>query len=476
MDERPESSVRRNRWAAFGPGLLFAGAAIGVSHLVQSTRGGAEFGMAAALVVVASCLVKWPAFRFGPLYASATGNSLLDGYRRRGRWTLVIFGLVTLAVCFTTLAAVTVVTAGLLLNLLPGLKDWIASLGLPGGGTLDVTWVSGGLLAVVAIGLLTGGYRLLERVMKLVMPVLALCTLVSAGLAVSSIDPAGWTAIPPIDDSSSRSLLAAIIGWMPAPIDIAIWSSLWTLAKVRTARRRNSVRSVLLDFDTGYVSTMVLAVGFVVLGAAVMYGSDLEFSNQATEFGRQVVDLYAAQLGEWTRPIIAIAAFLAMLSTTVTVADGFPRATAALVASFFGPTRPTRQSRSGGVVPRAMREAMDRSMTPRPETEGSSNEETARRSEGGLLVYWIAFFGIASGAMLILVKVVPADFKRLIDLVTITSFLVAPVLVLFNHLCVTGREMPISLRPNVVWRAWSWVCFAATLGLALVYVTLLLVD
>ena len=27
-----------------GPGLLFAGAAIGVSHLVQSTRAGAEFG------------------------------------------------------------------------------------------------------------------------------------------------------------------------------------------------------------------------------------------------------------------------------------------------------------------------------------------------------------------------------------------------------------------------------------------------
>ena len=27
-----------------GPGLMFAGAAIGVSHLVQSTRAGAEFG------------------------------------------------------------------------------------------------------------------------------------------------------------------------------------------------------------------------------------------------------------------------------------------------------------------------------------------------------------------------------------------------------------------------------------------------
>ena len=29
---------------SLGPGLLFAGAAIGVSHLVQSTRAGADFG------------------------------------------------------------------------------------------------------------------------------------------------------------------------------------------------------------------------------------------------------------------------------------------------------------------------------------------------------------------------------------------------------------------------------------------------
>ena len=27
-----------------GPGLLYAGAAVGVSHLIQSTRAGADFG------------------------------------------------------------------------------------------------------------------------------------------------------------------------------------------------------------------------------------------------------------------------------------------------------------------------------------------------------------------------------------------------------------------------------------------------
>ena len=87
----------RSFWMAFGPGLLFAGAAVGVSHLVQSTRAGATYGLAMIAVVILASVVKFPAFRFGPQYAAATGHSLLDGYRRQGRWTLVVVSLLTLA-------------------------------------------------------------------------------------------------------------------------------------------------------------------------------------------------------------------------------------------------------------------------------------------------------------------------------------------------------------------------------------------
>ena len=34
--------MKKNFLKSIGPGLLFAGAAIGVSHLVQSTRAGAD--------------------------------------------------------------------------------------------------------------------------------------------------------------------------------------------------------------------------------------------------------------------------------------------------------------------------------------------------------------------------------------------------------------------------------------------------
>ena len=443
---------------------------MGVSHLVQSTRGGAEFGVAAVAIVVASCLLKWPAFRFGPLYAAATGNSLLDGYRRRGRWTLLVFTLMTLAICFTTLAAVTVVTVGLLINLVPWIGEQLQAIALPGGPGLEVAWASIILLGVIGVALGTGGYRLLERIMKFVMPVLAICTILAMALALPRILSQGWPVVPDISRESNRSLIAALVGWMPAPIDIAVWSSLWTLAKMRTDRSRNRLRPILFDFDVGYLGTLVLAVCFVMLGAAVMYGSGETFSGKAPEFGGQVVDLYANQLGEWTRPIVGTAAFLAMLSTTVTVADGFPRALAAVVAAAFGPVRPTRGERNPSVVPTPLRHVIESSMGKDSEESGEEeNRRSDRGSEGRRISYWLAFILVAAGAGVILFRVVPEDFKRLIDFVTITSFVIAPVLVLFNHLSVTGREVPKSARPGFIWRGWSWLCFLVTFVFALWY-------
>ena len=48
-----------------GPGLLFASTAIGVSHLVQSTRAGASYGYALLGAVIIANLLKYPSFEYG---------------------------------------------------------------------------------------------------------------------------------------------------------------------------------------------------------------------------------------------------------------------------------------------------------------------------------------------------------------------------------------------------------------------------
>ncbi|NNK83101.1 MAG: divalent metal cation transporter, partial [Flavobacteriaceae bacterium] len=96
-----------------GPGLLFAGAAIGVSHLVQSTRAGADFGLGLIWALLLIHIFKYPFFQFGPRYAAATGETLLDGYKKLGKSVLILYFILNFATMFTIQAAVTIVTAGL---------------------------------------------------------------------------------------------------------------------------------------------------------------------------------------------------------------------------------------------------------------------------------------------------------------------------------------------------------------------------
>ena len=100
-----------------GPGLLFAGAAIGVSHLVQSTRAGADFSFGLIWALALSTLFKYPFFLFGPKYAMATGETLLHGYKKMNTSVLVTYFILSIVTMFTIQTAVTIVTAGLAIEL-----------------------------------------------------------------------------------------------------------------------------------------------------------------------------------------------------------------------------------------------------------------------------------------------------------------------------------------------------------------------
>ena len=97
----------------FGPGFLFAGAAIGVSQLVQSTRAGADFGLGLVWALLLINFIKYPFFRFGPKYACATGKDMLYGLKNMGKWVLISYYVITFATMFTIQTAVTIVTAGI---------------------------------------------------------------------------------------------------------------------------------------------------------------------------------------------------------------------------------------------------------------------------------------------------------------------------------------------------------------------------
>ena len=412
--------------AALGPGLLMAGAAVGVSHLVQSTRAGAEYGLLLLPVVLLACLFKYPFLEFGPRYAAATGEDLLVGFHRIGRWALGLFALVTVCTMFIVLAVVTLVTAGLA-GLVFGLDRPPAEISL------------GVLLACLAL-LAIGNYRGLDLAMKMLMAALSISTLAAVLLALGRAPDwsgiSGLAAAPRLMTAGGIAFLLALVGWMPIPIEVAAWHSLWTRERARQTGQLPSVHNAIIDFRIGFLGATVLACAFVLLGATLMHASSLRFADSAVAFSAQLVDLYARNFGDWSRPVIAIAALSAMFSTTLAVADAYPRVLSALV----------RVARHG--------------VHPVP-------DRPQRRS------YLAALFIVSAGALLILYQA-GAGFTRLIDFATTLSFLSAPLLAWITLRAVTGPHMPAAARPGRALLALAWISLAFGIAFSVAWLAWLL--
>ena len=294
-----------------GPGLLFAGAAIGVSHLVQSTKAGANFGFGLLWALLLINLIKYPFFQFGPRYATATGESLLDGYKKLGKNVLKIYALLTFATMFTIQTAVTIVTAGIASSLF-------------GAHISMVIWTI--IILSICFGLLlVGKYALLDKMMKIIIIILSVSTLFAVFTAFYNSETSlDWTQILPKTDAEIIFLIA-FMGWMPAPLDISIWHSLWAIQKKKELKVF-SPKTALIDFNIGYLGTIVLGIGFLMLGGLVMLGTGKTFSNNGSEFSIQLIQMYTQNLGDWSYIIIGLAALTTMFSTTLTTLDASPRA------------------------------------------------------------------------------------------------------------------------------------------------------
>ena len=373
-----------------GPGLLFAGAAIGVSHLVQSTRAGADFGLGLlwALLLVNVC--KYPFFQFGPRYATATGESLLDGYHKLGKSVLAIYYALNIATMFTIQTAVTIVTAGLASSLFGDFGTF--NIGSKTVTSIEI-WTFFILLICLVI-LTFGKYKLLDRLMKIIIITLTISTILAVSMALTNKTQAlSFEQIIP-NNTIEIGFLIAFMGWMPAPLDVSVWQSLWAIEK-NDETKEYSTKSALFDFNIGYLSTIVIGIGFLLLGALVMYHSGETFSNSANVFSGQLINMYTQNLGNWAYVIIGIAAFTTMFSTSLTTLDASPRVMAKTTALLF------------------------------------------KKSSKLNYTFWIALLTIAR---LFIFLFLASEMGLLIKIATILSFITAPFYAIINYKLICSKH------------------------------------
>lgn len=404
-----------------GPGLLFTGAAIGTSHLVQSTRAGAMFGAALIGVILLANLLKYPAFRFGIDFSHARRQSLLTGYRELGLWALALFFLTVIPLVPIVWAALAAATAGII--------------GAIFGPFLSVPMLASLVLLAASALLLLGGYRLLDKVNAVMLAFLVISTLITTAMVIPRVE---WGTIVDFtwtQESMALLFIVALAGFMPNPMDVSVIVSVWKVEADHTLppEAHPTINEARSSFRWPYLMTAFMAVCFCVMGAGVMHAQDIAPVSDAPGFAAQLVNLYREALGEGAAILAAIAALSVMLTTVIAAVDGYCRTLPVAIAVW----------------------------------QGHEGEEVSKRA---YLWSCVLLVGLAVVALFTLMS----EFTVFLDFVTSATFVVAPLIATLNYLVVTRCDLPEAARPSPLVRTWAVAAIVVMTALAAMFFVLTL--
>ena len=402
------------RWfSKLGPGMMLAAAAIGVSHLVQSTRAGAEFGLSFVWLIVLVSVLKYPAFRFAVDYASLTNHSLVYAYSRLGRipmvWLLVGF----FVDMFVATSAVSLVTAGLLISVFD----------LPYSGP----HVAIGVAVVSALFLLNGQYGKAERLIKVLVVVFSLLTITAMLLALPLLGAGDRDLFAQITPSRTLAVfIIAIAGLMPMPMTGSVFLSMWAREKKSMGGDKIDHRSSVADLRFGWILTVVLAISFTIMGTAILFQTDRVVPTNAGAFASGLLSIFTAIIGRWSYPVIAATAIAVMWSTVLALMDALPRVTSRLVDCMTG------------------------------------RAEEVKTKYTTLLAVQVV--GVSLIMLLLL-----HSFGAFIDFATSAGFITAPALAYYNYRAVTSADVSSHYKPTSTLLVWHWIGLAAMSAFAIAF-------
>jgi len=408
-----------------GPGLLFASSSIGTSHLVLSTRAGAHHGMIFLWIILACLLLKYPFYEFAPRYVSATGNSLLKGYKDQGTWAVVLFMLIIVVSMFAVVGAVGAVTAGILSSMV--------------GLGISMPILLALVLGITALLLYRGGYTALDNFVKILSVVLLFSVAVAfvAVLFNGPITSVSGFSTPKLMEGAGLALLISLLGWMPTGMEASAMHSFWVLEKEKSSGYKATLRESLFDFHIGYGMTVILALMFMIIGAFTVYGSGTLLEGSSTEFSNKLLNIFTSNIGQWAYPVIVIAAFGTIYGTLITAWDAFARSFVRCIRVFkFG-----------------------------------SIEKTEEQYQFLSRNYKLVMIVIGIGGYLLFIFS-SSNMIRILEGATIFSFVAGPIIAYLNLKSIQSNSVPESHRPPnwMIRLAWIGLMSMAAFGLYYLYV------
>jgi Mn2+/Fe2+ NRAMP family transporter len=230
--------------------------------------------------------------------------------------------------------------------------------------------------------------------------------------------------------------LLALMGWMPTALDLSAWNSLWTLERMKQTNYRPKLKETLFEFRLAYTITAILAVMFVTLGSFIFFGSGEELPNNNADFAHKIITLYTLTIGDWSYLIIAAASFAVMFGTILAVFDGYSRSLQRTVELIF-----------------------------------TKKEEVLRTK---FRSFYILFLFVLLAGSLIVVLQFAGNLREIVDFATVLSFMIAPIIAIFNFRLVTGKYLEKNVQPSIWLKVLSFAGILFLTGFAIYFLITLL--
>lgn len=318
------------RTGGVGPGWVVAAAFIGPGTVTTATLAGAGFGTALLWALLFSTLATMAFQEMAARLGLVTGQGLGEAIRRRfeGPWRWVAVGLVVAAVAGGNAAYETG-------NLLGG------ALGLEGAVGGDVRgWAAliGGLAAAL---LWTGNYRILERVMVIMVGLMSVAFLATAVRVLPDAGDLVRGLLVPRLPPGSLLLVLGLVGTTVVPYNLFLHAAAVRERWDGEADLPQARRDLVLSIGVGGMVSMAV----LVTAAGTLAGTGAEVTSAA-----QMALSLEPLLGSWARAVFAVGLFAAGMTSAITA----PLAAAYATAGALGWARDLRAWRLravwGGVL------------------------------------------------------------------------------------------------------------------------------
>ncbi|GAA0445474.1 Nramp family divalent metal transporter [Lentibacillus halophilus] len=301
---KKEKQKKNKKTSIIGPGIVLAATGIGSGDLITNTTVGSEFGIMLAWAVIIGVSLKLLLTESVGRFTLATGQTILEGWRSLGKWTMGYF--IIYVTLFGLIYGASIASAsGIMMYAILPIIPWWAWAIIHSVAGFTLIWF--------------GRYKIFERVITVLIGIMSVTIVGSAIMLIPNLADLPAEALIPAISSDSVYRVLSIVGGIGGTMALAAYGY-WIQAK--GWNDKSYIPFMRMDATVAYSVTGLFSISLMVISTVFLYGSNVSF--EGANGIRDFLQLYGDSFGTAPQIILTIGFWSATVSSLLGSWNGIP--------------------------------------------------------------------------------------------------------------------------------------------------------